>query len=101
MLRDGKSTVPFALMVFLWGSVAAWIHLGLGVTGYEVGVTHDDHKALLTFADRVSNAIDKRERSFDVAFEGSPKSIEAEPTPETKKEEKAKAPKRIAKKEEK
>ncbi len=102
MLREGKSAVPFALMVFLWGSVAAWIHLGLGVTGYEVAVTHDDHKALLTFADRVSNAIDKRERSFDVAFEGSPKSIEAEPTPETKKEEeKPPPPKPVAKKEEK
>lgn len=68
MLRDGKSTVPFALMAFLWGSVAAWVHLGLGIGGYEVGVTHDDHKSLVTFTEKLSNKIDRLEPPTEIAI---------------------------------
>jgi len=102
MLREGKSTVPFALMVFLWGSVAAWIHLGLGVSGYEVAVTHDDHKSLLTFADRVSEKIDKRDRLVEISFENQQSAappVEAPPPPDVKVEKK-KTPEPVAKKEE-
>jgi TonB family protein len=107
-LRDGKSAVPFALMVFLWGSVAAWFHLGLGVAGYEVGVTHDDHNALLTFADRVSTDIDRRARPIEISIEAANMQANAPPqealTPEQKKEEEKKQqppPPEVKKEEEK
>ncbi len=103
MLRDGKSTVPFALMAFLWGSVAAWIHLGLGVSGYEVAVTHDDHKALLTFADRLSEKIDLRDRPTEIGLvENLPAAappVDAPPPPDAKADKKTAEP--LAKKEEK
>ncbi len=104
MLHDRKSTVPFALMAFLWGSVAAWIHLGLGVSGYEVAVTHDDRKSLLTFTDRISEEIDKRDRPVEVSFENvqTAASAEAAPPPAPKtEEEKKKEQQTTAKKEEK
>jgi TonB family protein len=105
-LRDGKSTVPFALMAFLWASVAAWVHLGLGVGGYEVAVTHDDRKSLLTFADHLSEKIEARERvtevTIDTGLQANAPPQEAAPPPEQKKEdEKAKPPPpQVAKKEE-
>ena len=103
--RDGKSTVPFALMAFLWGSVAAWVHLGLGVGGYEVAVTHDDRKSLLTFADHLSSKIERRssvtEVSIDTGLQANAPPQEATPPPEQKKEEeKAKPPAPLVKKEE-
>ncbi len=103
-MRDGKSTVPFALMAFLWASVAAWIHLGLGVTGYEVGVTHDDHKALLTFADELSGKIEKLGAPTEISIgDGVEQAAPPVPTPppEVKKEEEQKKPEPLAKKEEK
>ena len=99
MLRDGKSTVPFALMAFLWGSVAAWFHLGLGVAGYEVGVTHDDHKSIQTFADRISIGIDRRQAAVDITFDGPQTSappIPLPPPPEQRVEKKKEAPKPVA-----
>ena len=103
--RDGKNTVPFALMAFLWGSVAAWVHLGLGVGGYEVAVTHDDRKSLLTFADHLSGKIERRSRvtevTIDTGLQANAPPQEATPPPEQKKEEeKAKPPAPLAKKEE-
>src|SRR5947209_18091091 len=104
-LREGKSTVPFALMAFLWGSVAAWIHLGLGVGGYEVAVTHDDHKSLLTFADHVSEKIEARGRLTDVTIDNA-LVTNAEPQdaltpPDQKKKEETKPPPPLPKPEEK
>ncbi len=68
MLREGKSTVPFALMAFLWASVAAWLHLGMGVGAYEVGVTHDDRNALLTFAEKVGTEVERRQPPTEIAI---------------------------------
>jgi len=92
-------------MAFLWGSVAAWIHLGLGVTGYEVGVTHDDHKALLTFADKLSGKIERLEAPTEVTIGDSAQQIappvETPKPPDAKKEEEQrKKPQPLAKKEE-
>lgn len=104
-MRDGKSTVPFALMAFLWASVAAWIHLGLGVTGYEVGVTHDDRKALVTFADKLSGKIERLGAPTEISIGDGTQDIAAPPIPteppppEVKPEEKKKQ--ELAKKEEK
>ncbi len=104
--RDGKNAVPFALMAFLWGSVAAWVHLGLGVGGYEVAVTHDDRKSLLTFADHLSEKIEARNRitevTIDTGLQANAPPQEAAPPPEQKTEEqKAKPPPPpLAKKEE-
>jgi TonB family protein len=98
----GKSAVPFALMAFLWASVAAWFHLGLGVAGYEVGVTHEDKNALLTFTDHISNKIDRRGNLVEVSFEGTQQEappVPAPPPPDVKVEKKEQAP--VAKKEEK
>jgi TonB family protein len=89
-------------MAFLWGSVAAWVHLGLGVGAYEVGVTHEDHNALLTFADHVSTKIDKRGGPIEISFENvqatSPP-IQTPPPPEVKLDKKDQKPPPIAKKE--
>jgi TonB family protein len=102
-LRDGKSTVPFALMAFLWASVAAWVHLGLGVGGYEVAVTHDDHKSLLTFADHLSEKIEARGRLTDVTIDNGMQANappqESQPPPELKKKDDTKPPAPLAKKE--
>jgi TonB family protein len=102
MLRDGKSTVPLALMAFLWGSVAAWLHLGLGVAGYEVGVTHDDHKALITYTDRLSRKIERLERPTEI-FIASDAHTSAPPVPTAPPKPKPEEAKRkpVAKNEEK
>ncbi len=72
MDRDGKtSTVPYALMVFLWGSVAAWLHFGLAVGGYEVGVVHEDHKALETFAELVGGKVDAHQKPVEISLDDS------------------------------
>ena len=88
-------------MAFLWGSVAAWVHLGLGVAGYEVGVTHDDHKALVTFTEKLSGKIARLEEPTEIALENtSPVVAPPIPTaPPTAKEDEKKPPE-LAKKEE-
>ncbi|HSQ62520.1 MAG TPA: TonB family protein [Polyangiaceae bacterium] len=90
MLREGKTTIPFALVAFLWASVAIWLHLGLGVGAYEVGVTHDDHKALLTFAERVSTEVDLRQQPTEITF--ADEHLAAPPIPAPPPEDSAKPP---------
>ena len=101
MRVDGKSTVPLALMAFLWGSVAAWFHLGLGVFGYEVGVTHDDHKSLVTFTEKLSRKIDVLEAPTEISFEGPTDKLQAPPVPTAPPKAKPdeKEPPKVAKKE--
>ena len=88
MSRDSQlAAIPAGLMVVLWGSVAAWVHFGLGVSGYEVAVTHDDHKAISDLSDRVRERVRSSEQSFDVTpADGlSPvASADLPPTPELK-----------------
>jgi TonB family protein len=95
MLREGKTAIPFALVAFLWASVAAWLHLGLGIGAYEVGVTHDDHNALLTFAEHVGNEVDLRQQPTEITIEDGhdlAPPIPAPPPPEpTAKEPEKKA----------
>jgi TonB family protein len=89
-------------MAFLWGSVAAWVHLGVGVAGYEVGVTHDDHKSLVTFTEKLSRKIDRLEKPTEIAIM-TDSHKEAPPVPTaapTAKQEEQKPPE-LAKKEEK
>ena len=87
MLRDGKSTVPFALMAFLWASVAAWFHLGLGVAGWEVSVTHDDRNALITFTDKLSGKIERLEQPTEITIQQDAHLV-APPVPTVKPEDK-------------
>ncbi len=89
-------------MAFLWGSVAAWVHLGLGVAGYEVGVTHDDHKALVTFTEKLSGKIERLEEPTEIALENtSPVVAPPIPTaPPTAKEDEKKPPELAKKKDE-
>jgi len=102
MVRDGKSTVPLALMAFLWGSVAAWFHLGLGVAGWEVSVTHDDRNALITYTDRLSNKIERLEPPTEIAIMTDAPHATAPPVPTTPKAkpDQPPPPKPLAKKEE-
>ncbi len=68
MSRDSHRTaIPAGLMVVLWGSVAAWVHFGIGATGYEVALTHDDHKAISELSDKVRDRVRSSEQTFDVA----------------------------------
>lgn len=67
MSRDARNAaLPAGLMVVLWASVAAWLHFGLGVSGYEVAVAHDDRKALSEMGDRIRDRVRSSEQTFDV-----------------------------------
>jgi hypothetical protein len=83
MSRDVKTAaIPAGLILILWSSVAAWVHLGLGVSGYEIAVAHDDKKALSELGDLVRERVRETEQSFEVA--ASPDLAAAatvEPTP--------------------
>ncbi|CAN5564404.1 hypothetical protein BH09MYX1_BH09MYX1_21280 [soil metagenome] len=66
-MRDSsKATIPIGLWVFFWINVAAWVHLGAGVAGYEVAMKHDDNNALTTFAERVAGKIDRRQAPTEI-----------------------------------
>jgi TonB family protein len=73
-MRDSsKATIPIGLLAFFWINVAAWVHLGAGVAGYEVALKHDDEKALTTFAESIGSKIDRKQApmEIDVATDGT------------------------------
>ena len=71
-MRDGsKATIPVALLAFVWVSTAAWVHLGLGLAGYDIGVRHDDANALTTFAEHIGGRVDAKQRPMEIALDDS------------------------------
>lgn len=88
MSRDNhqRAAIPAGLMVVLWGSVAAWVHFGIGATGYEVALTHDDHKAISELSDKVRERVISSEQTFEVGSGGGTApvaTIEPPPQPTT------------------
>ncbi len=66
-MRDSsKATIPIGLLAFFWINVAAWVHLGAGVAGYEVALKHDDDKALLTFTESIGSKIDRKQAPMEI-----------------------------------
>ncbi len=98
-MRDSsKATIPMGLLAFFWINVAAWVHLGAGVAGYEVALKHDDEKALTTFAERVGTKIDRKQAptEIDVIADGTtapPVDTAAPPPPEPSATQEAQKPK--------
>jgi TonB family protein len=83
MSRDARAAaIPAGLMVVLWGSVAAWVHFGVGVTGYEVAVAHDDKRAMVELSEKVRDRVASSEQTFDVGSTGGLAPVATvEPTP--------------------
>ena len=82
MSRDSnRNAIPAGLMVVLWGSVAAWVHFGLGATGYEVALTHDDHKAISELSDKVRDRVISSQQTFEIGSGGVSPVASVEPPP--------------------
>jgi outer membrane biosynthesis protein TonB len=71
-VRDSsKASIPVALVAFVWVSTAAWVHLGLGLAGYDIGVRHDDANALTTFTEHIGGRVDAKQRPMEIALDDS------------------------------